>query len=105
MIARSYAVKENFAYVRQFVEWLVWMRTQEEALADKPNLEYFVVSPQFDGLWFVDRHDHWSREGHLEMPKRSRPPLNNMFGEWYNAKGFALPPCHRPAVNMAVPDL
>lgn len=50
--------QEKVDYGRRLTDFLAWMPDQKDFLSDKPNLEYFMVSPQFDWLWVVDRHKY-----------------------------------------------
>lgn len=52
--------RKEVDYERQVVEWLAWMRGQCYGLGDKLHLDYFVVSVQFDRVWFVDRHEYFA---------------------------------------------
>lgn len=90
-------------YKRQVVEFLVWMRDQEDNLADKPNLEYSVFSPRSDGLWFVDRNECWAHNCDFEMPLPTNIRLIKTFVKWHNVDVFLPPPCARLAVYVPVP--
>lgn len=60
-------------------ELLAQMHHQGDCLANKPGLEYFLVSTQSDGLWTVDCHEHWARkcdfERHMRMNRRMTKAL------------------------------
>lgn len=51
-------------------------------IADKPNLKYFVVLLQFDGLWFVDCHEHLERDCGLEMKMCTNSSMTKTFVRW-----------------------
>lgn len=55
------------------------MRDQEESLADKPCLEYFVVSLQFDGLWFAYLHEYLAGHCDLEICMRMSRRVTKTF--------------------------
>lgn len=79
------------------------MHNQGDSLADKPSLEYFVVSRQFDGLWSVDHQEYWARNCNFEMHMRTNRRLAKTFAGWHNVKVFALPSHDRPGVYVSVP--
>lgn len=42
------------------MELLVQMWDQGRRLVDRPDFEYFEVSPRFNGLRFLDREEYWA---------------------------------------------
>lgn len=58
-------------YERIMVELLSWRHNLRDGTAHKLNPEYFMVSPPFIGLWFIDRHDYWECNCNLEKRMRS----------------------------------
>lgn len=78
------------------------MHEQEDGLADKPNLEYFVLSLPSDGLWLVDHHENWARDFYLEMCMRTNSWLTKIFVRWHDVEMFALSPRDWWVVYMSV---
>lgn len=76
------------------------MSEEAELGVDKPNLEYFVVSSQFDGLWLVERNEHYARHWVFERQRDPNRRLLKMFVGWCNAKVFVLALCDRPVIYV-----
>lgn len=77
------------------------MRDKGDGLVRKSNLEYCVVSLQFNSLWFVERHNYWMCDCDFEMHMReSRRLIKNLI-EWHNVEVVA--PLHRDRPALYVP--
>lgn len=42
--------RKEVHYECRLFKFLIWMHDQKDGLADKPNLEHFVVYARFDGI-------------------------------------------------------
>lgn len=87
------------------VKWLACFCDQEDGLADKQSLEYFMVSLQSDELCVVEFHENWAHYCDFEMLMCTNRGVSKMFVKWHNLEVFALPPFDRPEVYVQLPDL
>lgn len=90
-------------YERRMTVFLVWIHKQGDVLADRPSLEYFVVSSQVDVLWFLDVHEYLVHDGDSEMRMRTRCQLIKTLVEVHNIEVLSLPPLDRPTMYVPVP--
>lgn len=81
---------EEVDYEGGLVQFLAWMSDQGDGLADKPNLEYFLVLQRFDGLSYVYWPEYWARDCDFEMHMRTNRMLVKTFAGWPNVEVFAL---------------
>lgn len=80
------------------------MPKQGASPASKPNLEYFVVLPQFYRLWYADSHEYCAQDCDFRMQMHSNHrPIKNSAG-WHIVELFALPPCEHLMVYIQMPD-
>lgn len=83
--------REELDYEGRMVGFLAWMGFQEDFVTDELNLKYFVVSPQFERLSFLDRQEHLARAYNFEMHMRTNRLVAKRFVEWHNVEAFELP--------------
>lgn len=62
---------EAVDYERKLVELLVRMHEKAEGFANKPHLNYFVVSWQSERVWFFNSHEYWACDWDFEMRRRA----------------------------------
>lgn len=75
-----------------------------EALSDKPSLSYVLGLLQFDGLWFIGRHECWVRDWDFGMRVHTDLLLTNTISGCSIVEGLALPPHNRLAMYGPVLD-
>lgn len=63
-----------------------------DGLSDKPHLDNFVVSLQFNRVWFVDCHQCWAHNCDFEMGMPTNNRLTKTFVGWHNAEMIAFLP-------------
>lgn len=71
-------------YEQRPVQLMAVISDQEDDLADKPGLEYFLVSLQFNELWFADHHGYYACEGDFKMRFLTNHRLAKTFVRWHN---------------------
>lgn len=79
------------------------MGNQGDGLASKPNDKYFMVSLRLDGLWLVDLHEYWERDGDFDTCMSTNRRLTKTSAGWHNVEVFVLPLRDRPVVYVPVP--
>lgn len=83
---------------------MAWLHDQKEDIADKPNLEYFVVALQFDGLWFLDCHKYWACDCDFQIRMCTSRWLIRPFVGWHNGEVITLSTRDHPVMYVPVRD-
>lgn len=83
--------RKEVYYERRLVDLLSWMLKHGDSLANKPNLEYFVWSAPFVGVWFVDLHEYWGYDCDLKMLRRTSLRMTKTIVGCQNVEVFGLP--------------
>lgn len=77
-------------YERRLVELLEWRRGQGDSLSNRLHLDHFVLSTQFDHMWFAYHHEYSAPDCNFENLMRINCWLDNTFIVVRKAEVFVL---------------
>lgn len=73
------------------------------SLGEKPHLDYFVLSVQFDNVRFDDLHKYWGRRCSFGTRVCTSRPIIKTIVLWNKGEVFAVPPRDFPGIYVRMP--
>lgn len=61
------------------VEFLAWMCEHNDGILDSLHLDYLVLAPQIDDVWFVKPYEYWKHDCDFEMHMHRNRQVSRCF--------------------------